>query len=248
MGLVAPWHVGSSRTRAPTRVPCIDRWILNHCATREVSDADFLEVSGNPCLTIGISDMSEWNVSRVRFPLNTGLPPPNERNGSKPSEGGPCWWARFILRFKTGKGWTRCPHANARGGGSHPGAPAPTLRHIAPFKRPCSLGGRASSLFQVKGFNESLRVHPISIQLFVPVTSGCSVASHHSCLHRGLPLSHFQPCLTWLNFIHHDEQNNSAFQRSANFLDWQWSPSPPYSKPLWFYYILLLYTMILMAF
>ena len=35
-GLVAPRHVGSSRTRARTHVPCIDRWILNHCATREV--------------------------------------------------------------------------------------------------------------------------------------------------------------------------------------------------------------------
>ena len=35
-GLVAPRHVGSSRTRARTRVPCLGRWILNHCATREV--------------------------------------------------------------------------------------------------------------------------------------------------------------------------------------------------------------------
>ena len=35
-GLVAPRHVGSSRTRARTRVPCIGRWVLNHCATREV--------------------------------------------------------------------------------------------------------------------------------------------------------------------------------------------------------------------
>ena len=36
MDLVAPWHVGSSRTRARTRVPCIGRRTLNHCATREV--------------------------------------------------------------------------------------------------------------------------------------------------------------------------------------------------------------------
>ena len=35
MGLVAPWHVGSSQTRAQTRVPCIGRQIVNHCATRE---------------------------------------------------------------------------------------------------------------------------------------------------------------------------------------------------------------------
>ena len=34
-GLVALWHVGSSRTRAQTRVSCIGRRILSHCATRE---------------------------------------------------------------------------------------------------------------------------------------------------------------------------------------------------------------------
>ena len=34
-GLVAPRHVGSSRTRARTHVPCIGRRILNHCATRK---------------------------------------------------------------------------------------------------------------------------------------------------------------------------------------------------------------------
>ena len=34
-GSVAPRHVGSSQTRARTRVPCIGRQILNHCATRE---------------------------------------------------------------------------------------------------------------------------------------------------------------------------------------------------------------------
>ena len=33
-GLLAPRHVGSSRTRARTHVPCIGRWILNHCATQ----------------------------------------------------------------------------------------------------------------------------------------------------------------------------------------------------------------------
>ena len=36
MGLVTPWHVGSSQTRDRTRVPCIDRQILNHCTSREV--------------------------------------------------------------------------------------------------------------------------------------------------------------------------------------------------------------------
>ena len=36
MGLVAHPHVGSSRTRDQTRVPCIGRWILNDWTTREV--------------------------------------------------------------------------------------------------------------------------------------------------------------------------------------------------------------------
>ena len=35
MGLVVPRHVGSSWTRALTRVPCIGRQILNPFATRE---------------------------------------------------------------------------------------------------------------------------------------------------------------------------------------------------------------------
>ena len=34
-GPAAPRHVGSSQTRAQTRVPCTSRQTLNHCATRE---------------------------------------------------------------------------------------------------------------------------------------------------------------------------------------------------------------------
>ena len=37
-GLVDLRHVGSSQTRARTRVPCIGRQILNHCATREAQN------------------------------------------------------------------------------------------------------------------------------------------------------------------------------------------------------------------
>ena len=40
-GLIAPRHVGSSRLRAWTCVPCIGRQILNHCATREALDYNF---------------------------------------------------------------------------------------------------------------------------------------------------------------------------------------------------------------
>ena len=35
MGLVVPWHVGSSQTRDWTCVPCVGRQILNHCTIRE---------------------------------------------------------------------------------------------------------------------------------------------------------------------------------------------------------------------
>ena len=36
LGLVAPRQVGSSWIRDRSRVPCIGRWTLSHCATREV--------------------------------------------------------------------------------------------------------------------------------------------------------------------------------------------------------------------
>ena len=45
-GPVAPWYVGSSQTRARTRVPCIGRQILNHCATREAPKPKYLGVGG----------------------------------------------------------------------------------------------------------------------------------------------------------------------------------------------------------
>ena len=40
-GPAAPRHVGSSQTRARTRVPCIGRQTLNHCATREAQPPRF---------------------------------------------------------------------------------------------------------------------------------------------------------------------------------------------------------------
>ena len=42
-GLAAPRHVGSSQTRARTRVPCIGRQILNHCTTREALNTFFTD-------------------------------------------------------------------------------------------------------------------------------------------------------------------------------------------------------------
>ena len=40
-GLDVPQHVESSRTRDRTCVPCIGRWVLIHCTTRESSQAYF---------------------------------------------------------------------------------------------------------------------------------------------------------------------------------------------------------------
>ena len=47
MGLVAPPHVGSSRTRDQTCVSCFGRWILYHWATREALDHMIFNVLRN---------------------------------------------------------------------------------------------------------------------------------------------------------------------------------------------------------
>ena len=49
-GLVTPRHVGSSQTRARTRVPRIGSQILNHCTTREAPEMYLLiTLSGITC-------------------------------------------------------------------------------------------------------------------------------------------------------------------------------------------------------
>ena len=57
MGLVAPRHVGSSWTRARTRVPCVGRRILNHCATREAPELAFLK----PQTTLTLNDLKQFS-------------------------------------------------------------------------------------------------------------------------------------------------------------------------------------------
>ena len=54
-GPAAPRHAGSSQTRARTRVPCISRQILNHCATRE---ALFFFLYQHQVLCLGALSMS----------------------------------------------------------------------------------------------------------------------------------------------------------------------------------------------
>ena len=81
MGLVAPRHVGSSRTRAWTCVPWIGRRILNHCATREVLDHCFLNQhpekfikNGETGIEIQTSD--GWHLPSARCVPTPEVPPP----------------------------------------------------------------------------------------------------------------------------------------------------------------------------
>ena len=46
MGLVVPWHVGSSQTRDGTLDPCVGRLILNHWTTGEVPYIFVLRTGG----------------------------------------------------------------------------------------------------------------------------------------------------------------------------------------------------------
>ena len=64
MGPVAPQHVGSSQTRARTRVPCIGRWILNHCATREAPNGP------------GFANLQLWSTAHPSLSSLWVLPSP----------------------------------------------------------------------------------------------------------------------------------------------------------------------------
>ena len=73
-GPAAPRHVGSSQTRARTRVPCIGRQILNHRATREAQETMFLaRVRGvlkahSQSLNENLV-LSPWHTWKSRLPL-----------------------------------------------------------------------------------------------------------------------------------------------------------------------------------
>ena len=80
MGLVAPRHVGSSQTRARTRVPCIGRQSLNHYATREaregVLDAGNAAgtLKGKPCVMLsqaGCLHRDVWSSASQVSQVNT---------------------------------------------------------------------------------------------------------------------------------------------------------------------------------
>ena len=64
-GPAAPRHVGSSQTRARTRVPCISRQTPNHCATREA-----LLFSSAFCFSSlfykSVITAQSWNLEQIR--------------------------------------------------------------------------------------------------------------------------------------------------------------------------------------
>ena len=64
-GLVAPRHVGSSRTRARSYVACAGRRILNHCTTREVPVSP-----STPSFSWHISYTSLFSLKRVQTELS----------------------------------------------------------------------------------------------------------------------------------------------------------------------------------
>jgi len=64
MGLVAPQHVGSSRTRDQTRVSCVGRWIFNLSATREALKIQLYMLSE---LVLIVLRMNGFTVRRKRL-------------------------------------------------------------------------------------------------------------------------------------------------------------------------------------
>ena len=67
MGPAAPWHAGSSQTRARTRVPRTGKQTLNHCAPREARTHGLLTeithlVSGlNEAQVLDVSSQKEFS-------------------------------------------------------------------------------------------------------------------------------------------------------------------------------------------
>ena len=69
-GPVAPRHVGSSQTRARTRVPCTGRQTLNHCATREAPVCIFDNIPNDSCApeslqSTALGDVTQFNLCSV---------------------------------------------------------------------------------------------------------------------------------------------------------------------------------------
>ena len=91
-GPVAPQHAGSSQTRARTRVPCVGRQTLNHCATTEALQSIFLKIMSFdilvPIIQIQVKHYQKDSPSFIKYLLfydyfvskyySFSLPPPKE--------------------------------------------------------------------------------------------------------------------------------------------------------------------------
>ena len=73
-GPAAPRHVGSSQTRARTRVPCIGRQILNHCTTREAHNLYFYRLNNLASQSL-FSEALFLNVLLIKPPDPSPFPP-----------------------------------------------------------------------------------------------------------------------------------------------------------------------------
>ena len=75
-GLAALRHVGYSMTRDRTRVPCIGRRILNHCATREAPSCTF-KSSPHECKLVPPLWKTVWRCLKklkIEVPCNPAIP------------------------------------------------------------------------------------------------------------------------------------------------------------------------------
>ena len=72
-GPAAPRHVGSSQTRARTRVPCVSRQTLNHCATREAPLCIFKELLSHPRKINIMINLEDWNTSKPKPKSTPGV-------------------------------------------------------------------------------------------------------------------------------------------------------------------------------
>ena len=72
--------MGSSQIRARTRVPCIGRRILNHCATREAPPSSHIELFsslqplGSHLCVFPVRAFYPWRLVIISFPLSSNGP------------------------------------------------------------------------------------------------------------------------------------------------------------------------------
>ena len=114
-GLVALWHVGASRIKARTRVPCISRQILNHCTTREAL----------PCI---FKYSHSWDAQLSRSPLGVGsIPQGPRRHRSGLANSLPPWLLTLGLSWPCSPGLALLASLIPRKEATFPGKVSPQI-------------------------------------------------------------------------------------------------------------------------